>query len=105
MAQFDLYRHAKSITQEILPLVLDVPSDGLEDLRTRVVIPLTQSQTLSRNPLKTLTSAIEVSGTSHILVTLEPAGVAQRDPGPRMPVIPEERLKIIAAMGLPITGR
>ena len=99
MTQFDLHRNAKPITREILPLVRDVPSDGLEDLRTRVVIPLTPSQTRSRNPLETLTPAIGVSGTRYILVTLQPAGIPQRDPGPRMAAIPEERLKIMAAMG------
>ena len=69
MAQCDVYRNTHPTTRDIFPLLLDVQSDLLLDLRTRVVIPLSQSQTLSRAPLATLTPALRVNGERYILVT------------------------------------
>ena len=104
MAQFDVCRNTHPTTRDIFPLLLDVQSELLEDLRTRVVIPLTQSQTLSRAPMATLTPAIRVNGERYILVTPALAGIAKTQLGPRIAAVPEDRETIVAAMDLLITG-
>jgi len=40
MAQFDVYRNAHPATRARVPYLLDVQSDLLETLATRVVVPL-----------------------------------------------------------------
>ncbi|MGH8711698.1 MAG: CcdB family protein, partial [Burkholderiales bacterium] len=40
MAQFDVYRNANPATRARIPYLLDVQSDLLEPLTTRVVVPL-----------------------------------------------------------------
>ena len=57
MAQFDVYP-ANPTTRGIFPRMLDVQSDLPDDLPTRLVIPRTQSRTLSRTSMITLTPAI-----------------------------------------------
>ena len=104
MAQCDVYRNTHPTTRDIFPLLLDVQSDLLLDLRTRVVIPLSQSQTLSRAPLATLTPALRVNGERYILVTPALAGIAKTQLGARIAAVPEDRETIVAAMDLLITG-
>ena len=40
MAQFDVYRNTNSATRKSIPYVLDVQTDLLDTLATRVVVPL-----------------------------------------------------------------
>lgn len=40
MAQFAVYRNASSTNKAAVPYLLNVQSDLLEDLETRIVIPL-----------------------------------------------------------------
>ncbi len=42
MGQFTVYRNKNPRTKSAFPLLVDVQSDVLEDLHTRVVIPLTK---------------------------------------------------------------
>lgn len=54
MAQFTVYRNKNPRTKATFPLLVAVQSDLLEDLQTRVVIPLTKPAALAKKPVSHL---------------------------------------------------
>lgn len=69
MARFDVYRNVGRIANEI-PYFLDVQSSFIDDIETRVVIPLARAPKLIR-PLRPrdLTPAFEIRGEVCVLST------------------------------------
>lgn len=62
MARYDVYPNPTG------GYVLDVQADLLDDLKTRIVIPLLM-RTLAPLPAKRLNPSFEIEGVDHILVT------------------------------------
>ncbi len=65
MAQYDVYR--ADGTSDDVPFVVDIQSDILRDLATRVVIPLFRQGSFA--PIADLNPVVTVSGERHVLVT------------------------------------
>ena len=104
MPQFDVYRNKNPATRSAYPLLVDVQADLLDDLQTRVVIPLTHAEELLRRPLTTLTPIVTIEGEKYLVVTPEIAGIGKSHLGACVGAIPQERDKIVAALDLLITG-
>lgn len=60
MVQFTVHRNSNPATSADYPLLLDVQSDLLADLGTRVVVPLCPACAMQGRLLKTLTPVFEV---------------------------------------------
>jgi len=60
MAQFTIYKNKDPHTRSALPFLLDIQSDLLSDLETRVVVPLHPASELKGKILKTLTPSLVV---------------------------------------------
>ena len=65
MAQFDVYRFASKVA----PLVVDIQADVLEDLASRVVVPLAPVRKAGNEELPKLKPRIMVEGKDYILMT------------------------------------
>jgi len=104
MAQFDVYRNASPATRARVPYLLDVQSDLLEVLATRVVVPLCKPEVLRGKPAERLNPVFEVEGRKMILLTPELAGVSRKALGERIANLANRRDAIIAALDLVITG-
>lgn len=105
MRQFIAYRNRNSATKARFPLLLDVQSDLLSGLGTRVVIPLTPATVTSRRTaMQTLTPIVVVDGKDYLLVTPQLAGIATRELGPPVADLSGQRPTILAALDLLITG-
>jgi toxin CcdB len=102
--QFTVYRNKSPRTKSTFPFLVDVQSDLLEQLQTRVVIPLTRTAGLARKPLSHLTPALKFDGESYILMTPQLAGVARSDLGAPAGSLAAERHAIVAAMDFLLTG-
>ncbi len=68
MKQFDLYRNSDDDTQSAYPYFVDVQSGLLENLNSRVVIPLVPSLTAKSYP-KNLCPSIMINNKKHALMT------------------------------------
>jgi len=77
--QFTVYRNKSPRTKSTFPFVVDVQSDLLEQLQTRVVIPLTRTAGLAKKPLSHLTPTLTFDGETYVLMTPQLAGVARSD--------------------------
>lgn len=69
MGQFAVYRNKDPRTKATFPVVVNVQSDLLEPLHTRVVIPLTKAAGLSKKPVSHLTPQLTFDGDRYVLIT------------------------------------
>lgn len=104
MAQFDVYRNPNPATRERVPFLLDVQSDLLDPLVTRVVVPLCRPQALRGKAAERLNPAFEVEGRKMVLLTPELAGVSAKALGEKVANLAHERAAIIAALDIVFTG-
>jgi toxin CcdB len=104
LAQFTVYRNKSARSKAVYPLLVNVQSDLLEDLQTRVVIPLSKAAALAKRPVSQLTPLIEFEGTQYVLVTPQLAGIAQTELGPVTGSLAQSRDTIFAAMDFLLLG-
>jgi len=104
MAQFDVYRNANPASRARVPYLLDVQSDLLGALSTRVVVPLCKPEVLGGKLAERLNPVFEVEGRKMVLLTPELAGVSRKALGDPVANIANRRDSIIAALDLVITG-
>jgi len=102
MAQFDVYINNNKSAKDF-PYLLDVQTDLLDDLNTRLVIPLINSAK-EKNPIKNLNFVFEIEGKRMLMSTAEMAGVPNRSLGKKVTSLKNYRDKIIAAIDFLITG-
>ena len=104
MPQFTVYRNTSSANKDAIPYLLNVQSDLLEDLETRVVIPLYPASVLKGKSLRTLTPIFEIEGKEYVMLTPQLAGISKKLLGSVVAGLSEKRSEIIAALDLLIMG-
>jgi toxin CcdB len=104
MPQFAVYRNRSSRSKGAYPLLLDVQAELLEDLDTRVVVPLSCAATLLEFPLRYLTPTVRFDGRAYALMTPQLASIARADLGPRVGTVAEQQRAITAAVDFLLRG-
>jgi toxin CcdB len=80
MSQFTVHRNRNAATRARYPLLLDVQTDLLGELGTRVVIPITAATAAARRAaMTTLTPVLVVEGKQYLMLTPQLAGIAARE--------------------------
>ena len=74
MARFDVYRNPRKESAREVPFLLDVQSDLLDGLESRVVVPLRAANAVKR-PVTRLNPAFQVVGVEVVMDTPQLAGV------------------------------
>jgi toxin CcdB len=103
MAQFDVYLNPNMATRSVIPYLLDVQSDLLDALATRVVVPLVLAEEMGR-AAKHLNPQFKVKGVAVVMSTAELAGISNRSLGDKVVSLKNKRDEIIAALDLLFTG-
>jgi len=104
MAQFFVHKNTNPDTKGSVPYLLNVQSDLIEDLATRVVVPLYPANVMKGRTLKTLTPIFAIDGKQYVMVTPQLAGVSKKSLGTAVADLSAKRDEIIAALDLLITG-
>jgi toxin CcdB len=104
MAQFNVYRNANGAQAKRFPFLLDVQTDLLEHLATRVVVPLADPKVIGGKPAKILNPSFEIEGRKVVMLTQELAGVPKKLLGRKAGELGAHRGEIIAALDLIIAG-
>ena len=104
MPQFVVYKNRNAATRGRFPLLLDVQSDLLEPLSTRVVVPLSPVAAARDVVMKQLAPVLTFDGKQYVMLTPQLAGISTRELGQPIGSLVEERVTIIAALDLLITG-
>jgi toxin CcdB len=104
MPQFAVHRNPNPATRKTIPLLMDVQSDLLDTLGTRVVVPLYAPAALQEGIVGTLMPRIEVDGKEYVAVTSELAGIPRKSLGKQVADMSHRRYDIVAALDLLLTG-
>ena len=104
MAQFDVHRNTNPASKKRYPLLLDIQSDLLDDLATRVVVPLAMLEERSAPSITRLMPVLEVEGRQLTLHTAQLASVARKTLGPQVASLAVHREDIVAALDVLISG-
>lgn len=100
MARFDLYNNPSTRSRAKSPFLLDVQSDHLGSLISRVVIPLTRvagNYTASK-VAQDLSPIIEIEGEPFVLETPLLGAFRTSDLGPAIGTLKDEQSRISAAL-------
>jgi toxin CcdB len=66
MAQFTVYENINKTTKDTIPFLVDVQSELLNDINTRVVIPMCSVLALDNKPMSNLSPTFEINGASYV---------------------------------------
>ncbi len=97
MARFDVYAHPDATLRKGTPFLLDVQNEFIQELDTRVVIPMRPVSRL-RHRLRDLHPEFEVEGTRVVLDTPALAAFPARELTRRVANLGKQRTDILAAM-------
>lgn len=104
MPQFTVYRNKNPQTRSKIPFLLDVQSDLLSELNTRVVVPMYLHKTLKTAPMTRLTPEVSFEGKKLVLMTPQLAGISVKDLGDTAGNLAKVRDNIIGALDMLLTG-
>jgi toxin CcdB len=104
MAQFSVYRNRNARSKNTYPLLVDVQSNLLEELQTRVVIPLSKAAGLTRKPVSHLMPLVDFEESTYLVLTPQLAGIQRSELGPAIGSLAHNRDTILAALDFLLTG-
>jgi toxin CcdB len=104
MSQFAVYKNRNDASRTRFPLLLDVQSDLLEPLNTRVIAPLSPAALAKSRVMAKLTPSLLIGNKEYVMVTPQLASISVRELGTIVGTVSRERAKIISALDLLITG-
>ena len=104
MSQFSLYQNKDKGTNKTYPYFVDVQSDLLRDLNSRLVIPLTPSKKINEKVAQKLCPAVLIDGEEFVLLanqmTTVPKSILRADVG----TLAHYRDEIVSSIDMLISG-
>jgi len=101
--QYDVYCNPDASTRARFPFLLDIQSDLLDSLATRVVVPLAGASD-DTAPITQLMPVFEVQGQRVVMRTTEIAGVPCKAFGAHVGSLAGRRHEVVAALDVLISG-
>lgn len=103
MADFLVYSN-NSLSGENYPYLLDVQSDLLSRLDTRLVIPLMRKEQIGKATIKNLNPIAQVNEENFVVMTQQMAAIPKITLGERIENANIDRTEILTAIDFLITG-
>lgn len=103
MAQFDVYENLDSVSRDDIPFLLDVQSDLLDTLATRIVVPMVAKRAVGRAVAR-LNPQFRIRNISVVISTSELAGIPKNRLGKKVTSLAAKRDDIISALDIVFTG-
>jgi toxin CcdB len=104
MASYSVFRNPNPGTNTAIPFLLDVQSEVLSMLGTRVVVPLYRAGAADVHAMSRLTPVVVFQGQPLVAMVPELAGIPRRELGAIAGDLLSSRGEILAAMDLLLTG-
>lgn len=101
MAQFDVFKNPRG---GAFPLLLDMQTDLLSRLATRVVVPMASLKKYGAKPIGRLNPIVVVRGVEYVSVFQELAAIPTSALGERLESVAGRRAELVAALDLMFTG-
>lgn len=103
MAQFDVYKNPNKETKKYIPYLLDIQSDVLSGLTTRVVVPLILV-TEVKNLLRHINPKFDVENKKLVMSTAELVAIPGSLLDEKICSLASRRYEILAAVDFAVTG-
>lgn len=103
MAQLDVHENPNPDSRNTIPYLLDVQADLLDNLSTRVVVPLVAAEAMGK-AARHLNPQFTIGQTPVVMSTAELAGVSLRNLGRKVCSLREMRSEILAALDFLFSG-
>ncbi|MGR3219203.1 MAG: CcdB family protein [Candidatus Anammoxibacter sp.] len=104
MSQFTLYKNEDKNSQKIYPYFVDVQSNLLDDLNSRLVIPLSPYSAVNKTNAKKICPVIQLDEGKFVLLTHQMTTVPRATLKTVITSIENYRYEIIDAIDMLITG-
>jgi toxin CcdB len=104
MAQFDLFQNPSKRNRDQFPYLVDIQHPFIDEIATRIVIPLGRLHFFRNESMTRLTPEVEYEGEQFILVTPQIASVPVSILKNKVGSLAHIRSEIIAALDFAITG-
>lgn len=104
MAQFDVYPNPSKHTQNTYPYILDIQHSLLDDLSTRIVVPLGNAKLIKQQSLKGLTPIVTFKNQELILLIPQISSMQSKQLNKPVGTLIDLRDEIIAALDLVVFG-
>ncbi|MCB1875511.1 MAG: CcdB family protein [Chromatiales bacterium] len=104
MAQFDVFRNASAATRKHFPYLVDIQSSYLEELATRIVIPLGNASLFGDTSMKGLTPEITFQGEHLLLLTPQISAIPKKQLQEPIGSLSHMRDDLLSALDFAIFG-
>jgi toxin CcdB len=104
MAQFDVFTNPSPTTREHFPYVVDIQSPYLDELATRIVIPLGKASAFANTSMQGLTPKISFHGEKLLLLTPQISSIPKNKLGDPIGTLAHFRSEIMNALDFAIVG-
>ncbi len=104
MAHLDVFVNPDADTAKAIPFLLDIQSNLLDDLPTRVVIPLVYPEAIETLPILRLNPKVSVAETALVALTQDMAALPRRLLKSPVANLSSQREEILAAIDFLFTG-
>lgn len=104
MLQFDVYANPSKTTRHAYPFIVDIQSDVVSEIATRIVIPLGRKADFKYEELKKLTLTITYKGEELLLLVPQIASMPAKTLKNPIGSLSHLREEIVAALDFAITG-
>jgi len=104
VAQFDVYKNPSTKTDKAYPFLVDVQNSVIDQLTTRLVVPLTKNTTRNSLYMKKLTPEIEFAGVSYLFLAQQLSSIPEDVLKDCIGSLAQSRELLIDAIDFAITG-
>ncbi len=104
MSQYSLYKNRNKDTKKTYPYFVNVQSDLLDELNSRLVIPLSPHKTLNQTNVKKLCPIIDIDEGCFVLLTHQITTVPKSILKKEISSLENYRYEILGAIDLLLTG-
>lgn len=104
MTAYSVFRNPNPRTSAAIPFLLDVQSEVLSMLATRVVVPLYRTDAADVHAMSRLTPVVTFQEQPLVAMVPELAGIPRRELGAVAGDLLQSRSEILLAMNLLLTG-
>ena len=104
MAQFDVYPNPSKTTEKFFPYLLDVQSAAIDEIATRMVIPLGRLNYFKNESMTKLSPVVEHDGESLVILTPQIASMQKKLLKEPIGTLDHFRAEILASLDFALTG-
>jgi toxin CcdB len=104
MAQFDVYRNPSKQTRKAYPYILDIQNSLIEEIATRIVVPLGDAKNFKNEELRWLTPKVEFEDKTLLVLMPQISSMPTKLLNEPVGTLVHLRDEIISALDFAITG-